>query len=108
MENPIRNPVYQFVLSLGYMGAHFVINVVKYVEENYGFRLGYYMFSFDVIIEFSPKIVQMLLAILGDVYVVKLAYFYFGKHKINNTSILFVLSNWFYLSMLSRTYINSF
>ncbi len=37
------------------------------------------MFSFDLIMEFSPKIVQMFLAILGDVYVIKLAYFYFGK-----------------------------
>jgi hypothetical protein len=58
--------------------------------------------------EYSPKVVQLCLAILGDVYVVKLLYFYFGKEKVTIRSILFVLSNWFYLSMLSRTFINSF
>jgi hypothetical protein len=61
-----------------------------------------------MMMEYSPKLVQLFLAILGDVYVVKLLYFYFGKQKVTIWSILFVLSNWFYLSMLSRTFINSF
>lgn len=108
MNDPIRNPVYQFLLSLGYMGAHLICYVVEYVHENYGYNFGYYLLSADMIMEYSPKIVQLILAILGDVYVIKLAYFYFPKPNISTFSIFFVLFNWFYLSMLSRTYINSF
>jgi len=58
--------------------------------------------------ELGPKIVQAGFAIGTDVYVVRLVYFLFGRDRKTGSRILFVMANWFYLSMGSRTYVNSF
>lgn len=48
---------------------------------------------------------QILLAILCDWFLLKIASVY--TRKITLTTCLLILSNWFYFSMMNRTYINS-
>jgi hypothetical protein len=51
------------------------------------------------------KLMQVILAIVSDWYLLKIAQRYTAKLTIM-TSLL-ILTNWFYFSMMNRTYINS-
>lgn len=44
---------------------------------------------------------------LGDFYVIKILYYYYGKIP-SISVIMFFMCNWFYLGTMSRTYMNGF
>lgn len=110
IENPIRNPLYQYLLALGYVMMGGVGRTIQIVQEDYGLLLWVTEEYLDMFMEMGPKLIQALLAVIGDIFIAKLLLLNFTKSnsKVSMLSIIFLLSNWFYFSMLSRTYINSF
>jgi hypothetical protein len=86
MDEPIRSPIYQLYLSIGY-------------------RLAFALNLPDLLVEISPKIIQILLACLCDWFLLKIAHHYLKK--VSLLTYICLLTNWFYFSMMNRTYINS-
>ena len=86
MQHPIHNIIYQLYLSLGYLIGNF-LNFQPINKER------------------MVKIMQVLVAILCDWFLLKIALVY--TKKLTFITSILILSNWFYFSMMNRTYINS-
>ena len=86
MDEPIRSPLYQLYLSIGYIFCDH-LQCSTYVKE------------------IAPKIMQILLSIICDYFLIKTASYY--VKNISYFVCLLLLTNWYYFSMLNRIYINS-
>lgn len=86
MDEPIRSPLYQLYLSIGYIFCDH-LQCSTYVKE------------------IAPKIMQILLSIICDCFLIKTASYY--VKNISYFVCLLLLTNWYYFSMLNRIYINS-
>ena len=86
MDEPIRSPLYQLYLKLGYVFCDH-------------FHCGTYLK------EIICKIMQMFLSLVCDWFLIKIASFY--TRKVSYLVCLCLLTNWYYFSMLNRIYINS-
>ena len=86
MQKPIRSPLYQLYLSLGYI-----------LCDGIGCS--------DYLKQIAPKFMQMLLSVVCDVYLIKTANYY--VKNIPYWISLLILTNWYYFASLNRTYLNS-
>lgn len=86
MQEPIRSPIYQLYLKLGYSVCQ-LTNCNAYLTE------------------IAPKVMQLFLSLLCDWYLLKTVTYY--VRSVSYLVCLCLLTNWYYFSMLNRIYINS-
>ena len=86
MDEPIRSPLYQLYLKIGYIICD-IVGCGSYLKE------------------ICCKIMQLFLSLTCDWFMLKIATFY--VKKITFLVFLCLLTNWYYFSMLNRIYINS-
>lgn len=86
IDDPIRSPIYPMFLSVMYFMGN-MIGLGQIGQEN------------------MVEAGQVCVAIVCDWFLIRLASKYMPK--LNFTLTILMLTNWFYFSMMNRTYINS-